>query len=44
MIMGKLVSRTKYEYYEYVTALILSGGMLLFMLDSSNRTGNYNEL
>lgn len=40
MIMGKLVSRTKYEYYEYITATILSAGMLLFMLDSKDRAGN----
>lgn len=36
MIMGKIVSRTKYEYYEYVTAVILSIGMLFFMLDAGN--------
>lgn len=36
MIMGKIVSRTKYEYYEYVTAIILSVGMLFFMLDAGN--------
>lgn len=36
MIMGKIVSRTKYEYYEYVTAVILSIGMLFFMLDTGN--------
>lgn len=36
MIMGKIVSRTKYEYYEYITAVILSVGMLFFMLDTGN--------
>lgn len=36
MIMGKIVSRTKYDYYEYVTAIILSIGMLFFMLDAGN--------
>lgn len=40
MIMGKIVSRTKYEYYEYVTAVILSIGMLFFMLDSGSKNGN----
>ncbi|KAL3289402.1 hypothetical protein HHI36_022829 [Cryptolaemus montrouzieri] len=36
MIMGKIISKTKYEFYEYVTAVILSVGMLFFMLDSGN--------
>lgn len=36
MIMGKMMSKTKYEYYEYVTAGILSVGMLCFMLDTGN--------
>lgn len=40
MIMGKIVSRNKYEYYEYVTAVLISIGMTLFMLGSStNETG-----
>lgn len=42
MIMSKIVSRTKYEYYEYVTAAILSVGMIFFMLDTGdNRKGNF---
>jgi adenosine 3'-phospho 5'-phosphosulfate transporter B2 len=36
MIMGKIVSKTKYKYYEYVTSIILSVGMLMFMLDVGN--------
>lgn len=36
MIMGKIISRTKYEYYEYVSAIVLSIGMLFFMLDTDN--------
>lgn len=36
MIMGKIVSKTKYEFYEYVTAIILSIGMLMFMLETDN--------
>ncbi|KAF7269703.1 hypothetical protein GWI33_017224 [Rhynchophorus ferrugineus] len=36
MIMGKVISKTKYEFYEYLTAVILSVGMLLFMLDTGN--------
>lgn len=43
MIMGKIVSRTKYEYYEYFTAVILSIGMLFFMLDAGNdRASKYS--
>lgn len=36
MIMGKIISRSTYEYYEYVTAILISIGMALFMLDSSD--------
>ena len=35
MIMGKIVSRNSYEYYEYVTAVLISIGMTLFMLGST---------
>lgn len=42
MIMGKIVSHTTYEYYEYVTAILISIGMTLFMLDSSDhKNGKY---
>ncbi|XP_063990883.1 adenosine 3'-phospho 5'-phosphosulfate transporter 1 [Diachasmimorpha longicaudata] len=34
MIMGKIVSRVSYDYYEYVTAALISVGMTLFMLGS----------
>lgn len=34
--MGKIVSHNSYEYYEYVTAGLISIGMMLFMLGSSN--------
>ncbi|XP_034943959.1 adenosine 3'-phospho 5'-phosphosulfate transporter 1 [Chelonus insularis] len=37
MIMGKIVSRNSYEYYEYITALLISIGMTLFMLGSTER-------
>ncbi|KAJ9601154.1 hypothetical protein L9F63_000674, partial [Diploptera punctata] len=36
MIMGKIVSRKKYEYYEYVTAVLISLGMAFFMLGSAD--------
>lgn len=39
MIMGKVVSHTTYEYYEYVTAVLISIGMTLFMLSSSDYKG-----
>ncbi|XP_053984400.1 adenosine 3'-phospho 5'-phosphosulfate transporter 1-like [Hylaeus anthracinus] len=35
MIMGKIISHTTYEYYEYVTAVLICIGMTLFMLDNS---------
>lgn len=35
MIMGKIVSKRKYEYFEYVTALLISIGMTLFLLGST---------
>ncbi|XP_014242483.1 adenosine 3'-phospho 5'-phosphosulfate transporter 1 isoform X2 [Cimex lectularius] len=35
MIMGKIVSKQKYEYYEYVTAVLISIGMTFFMLSSA---------
>ncbi|XP_013179664.1 PREDICTED: adenosine 3'-phospho 5'-phosphosulfate transporter 1, partial [Papilio xuthus] len=34
MLMGKLISRNKYEPYEYLTALLISLGMALFMFGS----------
>lgn len=36
MIMGKIISRNKYEKYEYFSALMISIGMLLFMFGSSD--------
>jgi adenosine 3'-phospho 5'-phosphosulfate transporter B2 len=36
MIMGKIISRKKYEYYEYVTAVLISVGMTFFMLGSAD--------
>lgn len=36
MIMGKIISRRKYEYYEYVTAVLISVGMTFFMLGSAD--------
>ncbi|XP_069744099.1 adenosine 3'-phospho 5'-phosphosulfate transporter 1 isoform X2 [Narcine bancroftii] len=34
MLMGKLVSNRSYEYWEYLTALLISAGVSLFLLSS----------
>ena len=34
MLMGKVVSKTKYEYYEYVVAVLISIGMAAFLMGS----------
>lgn len=36
MIMGKIVSRNKYEFYEYIVALLISIGMIFFLSGSYN--------
>lgn len=36
MLMGKIVSRTKFEFYEYLTAALISTGMLAFLLGSKS--------
>ncbi|KAL1131327.1 hypothetical protein AAG570_010945 [Ranatra chinensis] len=35
MLMGKLVSRQKYEFYEYITAVLITAGMIFFMYSTS---------
>ena len=35
MLMGKLVSKKQYEYFEYVVALLISLGMAAFLLGNS---------
>ena len=32
MLMGKIVSNKKYEFYEYLVAVLISLGMIAFML------------
>lgn len=39
MIMGKIVSRNKYETYEYVVAVLISFGMMLFLFGSQEDSG-----
>uniref|UniRef100_A0A6I8P6U5 Adenosine 3'-phospho 5'-phosphosulfate transporter 1 n=1 Tax=Ornithorhynchus anatinus TaxID=9258 RepID=A0A6I8P6U5_ORNAN len=34
MLMGKLVSRRSYEHWEYLTALLISAGVSMFLLSS----------
>lgn len=36
MLMGKVVSRTKYEFYEYLTAGLISVGMVFFLMGSAD--------
>lgn len=36
MLMGKVVSRAKYEFYEYLTAMLISLGMVFFLMGSAN--------
>uniref|UniRef100_A0AAV2KA29 Adenosine 3'-phospho 5'-phosphosulfate transporter 1 n=1 Tax=Knipowitschia caucasica TaxID=637954 RepID=A0AAV2KA29_KNICA len=35
MLMGKLVSKKSYEYWEYLTAMLISLGVSMFLLSSS---------
>lgn len=35
MLMGKLVSRKSYEYWEYLTAVLISVGVSMFLLSST---------
>lgn len=42
MLMGKILSKNKYECYEYFTAILISTGMIFFMMgsaDSSKASG-----
>lgn len=38
MIMGKIISRTKYEFHEYLTAVMISCGMVLFLTGSADES------
>ncbi|XP_055689402.1 adenosine 3'-phospho 5'-phosphosulfate transporter 1 [Lutzomyia longipalpis] len=38
MIMGKIISKNKYEFYEYLTAGLISVGMIFFMTGSHDET------
>lgn len=36
MLMGKIISKKSYEYWEYLTAVLISLGVSMFLLSSSN--------
>ncbi|XP_036329703.1 adenosine 3'-phospho 5'-phosphosulfate transporter 1 isoform X2 [Rhagoletis pomonella] len=38
MLMGKIISKNKYDWYEYVSAVLISLGMIFFMTGSANST------
>lgn len=38
MIMGKIISRNKYEFYEYITAIMISVGMIFFLTGSMDES------
>ncbi|XP_047508455.1 adenosine 3'-phospho 5'-phosphosulfate transporter 1 [Pieris napi] len=38
MVMGKIVSRAHYQTYEYLTALLISAGMALFLFSTHENT------
>ena len=40
MLMGKVVSKKKYEYYEYFTALFICIGMAMFLVGSRDTAKN----
>ncbi len=40
MIMGKVVSKKKYEFYEYIVAVLISLGMVLFLFGSQEDRGS----
>jgi len=43
MLMGKLVSKTKYKNYEYFTAVLISVGMTAFLLGSTDEENLENQ-
>jgi solute carrier family 35 (adenosine 3'-phospho 5'-phosphosulfate transporter), member B2 len=38
MIMGKIISKNKYEFYEYLTAVMISVGMIFFLTGSADES------
>lgn len=44
MLMGKVVSKKKYEYYEYITSVFICIGMGMFLVGSRDTTTNGNVI
>ena len=44
MIMGKIVSQKKYEFYEYIVAILICGGMTFFLMGSADDRANSNTV
>ena len=42
MIMGRIVQNKKYEFYEYVVAVLISMGMVFFLFGSQEDRGQTN--
>ncbi|XP_077996724.1 adenosine 3'-phospho 5'-phosphosulfate transporter 1-like [Glandiceps talaboti] len=40
MLMGKVVSHKSYEYYEYLTAVLISFGVAMFLLSQGSETSS----
>ncbi|GAB6021647.1 hypothetical protein CHUAL_004231 [Chamberlinius hualienensis] len=40
MLMGKLISKKTYDYYEYVSAVIISTGMTMFLMGNDDVDGH----
>ena len=38
MLMGKCVSGKKYQFYEYLTAVMISAGVAIFLLSSGDHS------
>jgi len=43
MLMGKVVSNAKYEYYEYLVAVLISLGMSLFLFGNDSGSGKGHD-
>ena len=44
MLMGKIVSKKTFQYYEYTTAILLSVGVSMFLLTSSDSVKHKNTV
>lgn len=44
MLMGRIVSRQRYEFYEYLTAALISLGMVCFLLGSADGSAHHSTV